>query len=119
MLINFINLSSVVKLTSNQFDPWKRFRTQYRRCQTFYILLQLKDFRKSYIISKTVILTCRVLAGHVLCARCFALLDAQIRDVEGRDMHVVRTVLMPQRTMPLRARQGQVVKLQFVPLVPV
>jgi hypothetical protein len=26
---------------------------------------------------------------------------------------------MPQRTMPLRARQGQVVKLQFVPLVPV
>jgi hypothetical protein len=46
------------------------------------------------------------------------LLDAQVGDVERWNMHVVGTVLMPERTMALRARQGQIVQLQFVPLVP-
>ena len=63
-------------------------------------------------------LTCGVLAGHVFGTGCLSLLYAQIRDVEGRYVHVVRAVLVSQGTMPLRTRQRQVVQLQFVPLVP-
>lgn len=61
--------------------------------------------------------TCRIFPLHILSARSLPLLDPQIRNVERWYMHVVRTILMPQRSMSFRTRQRKVVQFKLVPLV--
>lgn len=55
-------------------------------------------------------LTGGVLPSHVLGAGGLALLYAQVGDVEGRDVHVVRAVQVSQGPVPLGTGEGNVVQ---------
>ena len=46
------------------------------------------------------------------------MLDTQVGNVERLHVHVVGTELVSEGAVTFRARQGQVVQLQFVALVP-
>lgn len=59
-----------------------------------------------------------VFARHVLGTGRLTLIDAQIGNVEGGHMHIVRGELVAQRTVRWRG-YGEVVQLQLVPLLPV
>lgn len=61
-------------------------------------------FTKDFPIFLVDIRTDAVLPGHVLGRRGLALLDAQIRDVKRRHVHVVGAVLMSQRPRLVRTR---------------
>lgn len=56
-------------------------------------------------------LTARILACHVLGTGCFALINAQIGNVEWRRIHVIRGELMAQRAMTFRRCHRQIVQL--------
>lgn len=56
-------------------------------------------------VSVTIARTGRVLPRHVLGTGRLALFDAQVRDVEGWHVHVVRTVQVAQRPVALGTRQ--------------
>lgn len=68
-------------------------------------------------MSRIQILTDRIFPVNVFGRRSFSLTEAQVGNVERRNVHVVCAELVGQSPVPLRAGQGHVVQFQLVPLI--